>query len=379
MEIFRPATLLKKVLFPTLGRPTRAIKGFAMRITSLLCVFDLLFIIPFFRAFVKKKGGDYRRKPLFPCFILWLFLYLGLYLGLSKSRFLSAKGLKRGHLGYNKHMKKPMKNTFFRKEKFLALVRFVKNKYDLLAEKKYTTIAGTLVFFLIMSIVPLGFWLTLLFGKLELDAESFLSSPAFDSVRNILLYIREEAAGAAAGASVFLIGTTLYSATNLFYHMRRSGEIIYEYRRKKHGALVRLGALIQLFFVMFSVALSAALLAGGSFLFSRLFSFWLQTLLDDSLTFVVSFFLVWLLNGYICPYKVKARELIFGTVTTVAAWAAALIGFKIYLRFGNLNKLYGALSAVIAFMLWLYILMICFVAGVIFNSDKIVARESKKL
>lgn len=44
-----------------------------------------------------------------------------------------------------------------------------------------------------------------------------------------------------------------------------------------------------------------------------------------------------------------------------------------------MGKLYGALSAIIVFMLWLYVLMICFVVGVIFNSEKISARESKTL
>jgi uncharacterized BrkB/YihY/UPF0761 family membrane protein len=286
----------------------------------------------------------------------------------------SAAGLKVSFLGNNMDMK-----GFVCREKLRAGARFIKDKYGTLAAKKYTTIAGTLVFFLIMSIVPLAFWLTLLFGRLEIDAESILALPVFDSVKNILLYIREEAAGATAGASVFLLGTTLYSATNLFYHMRKSGEIIYEYRRQKHGLLVRLGALVQLFAVMLLVAIGALLLAGGSFLFSRLFTRWLQVVLDYSFMLVLSFFLVWLLNGYVCPYKVKPHELLYGTSVTVAAWAVALIGFSIYLKIGNLRRLYGALSAVIAFMLWLYMLMVCFVAGVIFNSDKIVARESKTL
>ena len=44
--------------------------------------------------------------------------------------------------------------------------------------------------------------------------------------------------------------------------------------------------------------------------------------------------------------------------------------FSVYLSFGNKEKLYGALALVIVFLLWLYWLMICFVAGVIFNKQK---------
>lgn len=264
-------------------------------------------------------------------------------------------------------------------KKIRAFVGWVKDKYGILAEKKYTTLAGTLVYFLIMSITPLAFWLTLLFGRLDSNTESLLSLPVFDSVKNILLYIREEAMNATTGASVFLAFTTLYSATTLFYQMRRSGELIYGYRRKKHGLLVRLGALVLLFAVMFLAAASTALFAGGAFLFSRMFPGWLEFLADYLLLLAIAFGLVLLLNAYICPYKVKWRELLPGTIVTVIAWAVALIGFTVYLKIGNMGRLYGALSTIIVFMLWLYVLMICFVSGVIFNSEKISSRESKKL
>ena len=39
--------------------------------------------------------------------------------------------------------------------------------YRIFASHRATTIAGTLVFFLIMSLVPFLFWLTLLFGGSE--------------------------------------------------------------------------------------------------------------------------------------------------------------------------------------------------------------------
>ena len=111
-------------------------------------------------------------------------------------------------------------------KKLRAAYQYLKEKYALLSLRKYTTLAGTLVFFLIMSIVPLSFWLTILIGKLPIDAERVLQLSVFGSVKNVLLYVWEEAANATTGASVLLIFTTLYSATNLFYQMRRSGESV---------------------------------------------------------------------------------------------------------------------------------------------------------
>ena len=61
-------------------------------------------------------------------------------------------------------------------------VIFIKNKYDLLSRKKYTTLAGTLVFFLIMSVVPFVFWLTLVFGRLGIVSDGLLKMDVFNSV-----------------------------------------------------------------------------------------------------------------------------------------------------------------------------------------------------
>ena len=75
--------------------------------------------------------------------------------------------------------------------KVVNLFKVIKSKYDLLVLKKYTTIAGTLVFFLIMSVVPFAFWLTLLFGKLQFGGETLFQINVFDSVKNILAFIGE--------------------------------------------------------------------------------------------------------------------------------------------------------------------------------------------
>ncbi len=261
-------------------------------------------------------------------------------------------------------------SILIRMNKLTESFEFVKKKYDLLSFKKYTTIAGTLVFFLIMSLVPLTFWLTLLFGKLPVDVDEIFDLPVFGSVKNILEYIRMEAESATTGASVFLLLTTLYSSTNLFYQMRRSGELIYDFHQKK-GLLVRFGAFLLMLLLMTSVLVFMLVFAFGSFVFSKILSPLVQIFLTYLLLFALSFFLVLLLNVYICPFRVPIRLFLKGTLITVGAWTVALIGFGVYLKIGNLSRLYGALSALIVFLLWLYVLMICFIAGVIFNSEKI--------
>jgi membrane protein len=255
---------------------------------------------------------------------------------------------------------------------------FLKDKYDLITLKKYTTLAGTLVFFLIMSIVPLSFWVTLIVGKLPIDTERIFSLPVFESVKDVLLYVREEAINATASVSILLLVTTLYSSTTLFYQMRHSGELIYNYRQKKRkGWRLRIGAFVLMFIVIGVVLAFAICFALGSFLFAKYLSSGWETFADYALLITLAFALVLLLNAYVCPYKTKIRFFIPGALVTVGAWVVVVFGFAVYLRFGNVSRLYGALSALIVFLLWLYVLMICFIVGVILNSERITSYRKR--
>ena len=263
-------------------------------------------------------------------------------------------------------------------EKLKEIYRYLREKYNLLTLKKYTTIAGTLVFFLIMSIVPLSFWLTLLVGRLPIQADQVLSLPVFDSVKDMLFFVQKEAANATTSASVILIFTTLYSATNLFYQMRKSGELIYDYHREQEGLRLRLGALALLILVMATVVVFLLVFALGGLLFSRILSKVWEQIADYALLAAVAFLLVLLLNAYVCPFRAKLRSFLFGTTVTVVAWAAAIVGFSVYLKISNVSRLYGALSTLIVFLLWLYVLMIGFIVGVILNSEKFSTQAKTK-
>ena len=243
--------------------------------------------------------------------------------------------------------------------------------------KKYTTLAGTLVFFLIMSIVPLTFWITLVLGKLPIDTERILSLPVFASVKEVLLYVQKEATNATSSTSLLLIVTTLYSSTNLFYQMRKSGELIYDYRRKQTGIWLRLGALALLLVVMTTIVIFIITFGVGTLLFSRFLSGVWELIADYALLIGLAFSIVLLLNAYICPYKTKISCFLPGTLITLTAWGLAIAVFSVYLKISNMSKLYGALTVIIVFLLWLYVLMICFIVGVILNSENVIKQREK--
>lgn len=258
---------------------------------------------------------------------------------------------------------------------FLKTVDCVRNWYGILTKHRFTTLAGTLVFFLIMSLTPFLFWLTLLFGKTQTE---FLTAGLFDWAGSLLEVIQTNAEQATAGVSVLFLATTLWSSTGFFYHLRRSGEIIYDYRRKKVGWKVRVSAVLLTFFILVMFALAGGVLVAVNFLIDDLSPFFTYPI-RYILGLAVSFLLCWLLNWYVCPYRTSPADTALGSFFTALAWIAASLAFSIYLRFSDPERLYGALSVVIVFLLWLYWLMICFTAGVVYNRYQVEKREHKKL
>lgn len=244
-----------------------------------------------------------------------------------------------------------------------------KSAYAVLAENRYTTVAGTLVFFLIMSLVPFLFWLTLLFGNTLFRTEVIEGLQLFDWAEELILLFGKNAQEAGTGAGVVFLATTLFSSTGFFYHLRRSGEMIYGCRRAKHGLKVRIAAVLATFAVLlfFAAAGSALLVAGIA---ARFLPEWVSYPFRYGLLLALGFFAAWILNGYLCPYRVRPPALALGSFFTALLWLAASAAFSVYLGFGGKEKLYGALTLVVVFLLWLYWLMICFVAGVIYNRQR---------
>lgn len=253
------------------------------------------------------------------------------------------------------------------KEHILEAYRNVRGAFSYLSSKKYTTLAGTMAFFLVMSVVPFLFWLTLLFGRLNIDFTRIFELGIFSEVKDLILYFRDSAQSATAGASVVLLVTTLYSSTNLFYHMRRSGEIIYDSRRKKGSIALRLSALGLIFLVMLLLFSGIGVFLLGNDILVRIFPSFVAQIGVYALFGVFAFALVLLLNLYICPYRIGVRSAVWGSLLTVLLGGLASFGFSAYTQFSSMEKLYGAAVFFILFLLWLYLLMLCFVIGVVFN------------
>ncbi|MEZ5868983.1 MAG: YihY/virulence factor BrkB family protein [Defluviimonas denitrificans] len=59
-----------------------------------------------------------------------------------------------------------------------------------------------------------------------------------------------------------------------------------------------------------------------------------------------------------------------GSFLAAGLWAAASIAFSVYLaNFGNYNRIYGSIGAVIALLMWFYISGYIVLLGAILNAE----------
>lgn len=261
-----------------------------------------------------------------------------------------------------------------KKNFFVRLWQNGRTAWNVLTAHRFTTVAGTLVFFLIMSLVPFLFWLSLLFGGADALLDRVLELELFGWARDLISFLRTNAEGATAGASIFLIATTLWSSSAFFFHLRRSGEIIYDVRRRGKGLRVRLSAILFTLATMLGIAVAGGAVLGITLL-TRCLPAWIAIPADLSALLCVGFLAAWLLNVYACPYRGEVRSLALGSFYTALAWLLASGAFSIYFRFSNPERLYGALALVIVFLLWLYWLMICFTAGMVYNRRAVAGKK----
>ena len=243
------------------------------------------------------------------------------------------------------------------------------------SDKHYSTIAGTLVYFLLMSIAPFLLWLTLVGANTHIDR--FFSHELFSGILPILRYLKSSAESAVGGAGIVFLITSLYSSTNFFYHLRRSGEIVYGSKKTKGGIKLRIASTVFIFLAIVLFAVLALVAFAGSWVLERILHPMLAEAISSVFLTLISFVVAMVLNVIACPYKVKSSEIVTGSLLTTALWIVFAAGFSIYLTFATPERLYGKLAFLIIFLLWCYLMMTSFVIGVILNGSFMKKREYK--
>lgn len=243
-----------------------------------------------------------------------------------------------------------------------------------LAEKRFTTVAGAWVYFFLSSVIPLAFLIVTAFGVFGVTLSEDLVSRLPEEFRGAGEAIISTAERASKSATLLFVLTVLFSCTSLLNQMSKDGDYLYgKTSKRKRGILRRLWALGALA-VLFTLFLGAAFtFAFGNLLGLNAKHKTLIRILTVVLAFLViisfGYVVIILLNRFICPVKITFSEMSIGALVSLAVIVLGTIGFTLYLRFfSSYNAFYGSLAAIVAFLLWAYILMLGLVVGVVINT-----------
>ena len=183
------------------------------------------------------------------------------------------------------------------------------------------------------------------------------------------------ASRASKGATLLFVFTAVWSCVRLLNQMSKDGDYLYGKKATvKRGIFRRIWAvfaLAGLFAVFLVIAVIIAL--GGNFVALNYVFVGgkpLAIILSFVLIITLGFIIIIMLNKFICPFKIKFKNVAVGALISLGAIVLGTIGFALYLRFFNsYNAFYGSLAGIIVFLFWAYILMVSLVAGVIVNVE----------
>jgi uncharacterized BrkB/YihY/UPF0761 family membrane protein len=226
-------------------------------------------------------------------------------------------------------------------------------------KKSYSTLSGSIAFFLIINGGSLAYLILYISNLFDFKFEV-----ANKTIMTFLSRIENNIDYSNVIFTIFFIATSIYGASSLFFHLLKTGEMIYEEVNDKFTLIKRLTAIIFLTATLFIIELFFILIVIGKHFFSNLFWQILKYIILLFLPYVISI----CINFFITPHSVKFKEINKGALITTFFWYIITIGFTIYVNiFTNYKAIYGALTFFIVFMIWIYLLAQGLVIGVILN------------
>ena len=231
--------------------------------------------------------------------------------------------------------------------------------YKRLMKKSYSTLSGSIAFFLIINGGSIAYLIMLIADLFDFKFE--VSNPTLNT---FLRSIESRVDYSNSFFAIFFIITSIYGASSLFFHLLKTGEMIYEEVNDKFTIIRRLTAIIFLLATIFIIELFFILLVLGDNVFPNYF--W--HVIKYIILLFIPYFISICINFFVTPHSVKFKEINKGACFTTLFWYVVTIGFTIYIKvFTNYKAIYGALTFFIVFMIWIYLLAQGLIIGIILN------------
>ncbi len=236
-------------------------------------------------------------------------------------------------------------------------------------------------FFIIISFFPFIMLLLSIVKYFPIEEESMfrLLSQVFPTTVNSLIEsIISEIYRVAASTTLIsaTIVSTIWSAGKGFLAIMKGLNSVYEINETRHSLLLR--AMAALYTLIFAIIVIATMIL---FVFGNRLYFWIEQkfpVIEDTafliislrtivglITLIIFFLLIYIV---IPNRKTKIMRELPGAMICAAGWMGFSYAFSYYIdNFSNYASMYGSLTAVVLFMLWLYFCMYILFLGAEFN------------
>lgn len=269
----------------------------------------------------------------------------------------------------------------------------IRSVFDEVQRDRVLNIAAGLSYYFLLSLFPLLILLATLLGYLPIPnlfqqimdlAARLMPKDAMGLVQRILKSVLTPNR---TGLLSFGIAGTLWAASGGFSAMIDALDIAYDSRKSRSMIKQRLLALALTFMTGALMALSLLLtIAGGkiglligkslhlSGVFQMAWPYMRWSMIVAAI--VLSLELLYFIGPNV---QQKFRHTLPGAILGTVLWILISIAVNLYVsNFAHYNKTYGAIGAVIALMLWMYVSSIAILIGAEFNSELLKA-EGKRL
>lgn len=250
--------------------------------------------------------------------------------------------------------------------------------YRLLKSYNFTTLAGTIAFFFIVNGGSLAFLISLTLNLFHFDYN--LSITNNNTIKQILTYLNLSPSNGYTPYYIVLIATSIWSSSTFFYHIIKTGELIYKTMRKPYHFFHRITSIILVFIFIVIILISLVLLLILNYLNNRINNSFIKLTLKVSLYFILPIVIIIYFMLFVPPIRLKINEIYKGTLFTIIFWFLISILFRVYLNiFTNFKAIYGALTFLIITMIYIYLLAIGLVIGLIVNLEEISKIKNKNI
>lgn len=273
---------------------------------------------------------------------------------------------------------------------FERISKTIKNSFTIMSQTHMAILPGQMAFFLLLSIIPVVTLIVALTSQLSLNTAFFSNfmieyfpKAASDMILTIMRGDIINTNQIIFFSSAFLLASnathSIIVASSAIYNAKRTNYI--ETRIK---AIIMIFILVSLFiFVLFAIGFGSAIIGNlKNMLPANIFD--TIYLVYSILKLPISFFIIFIsikLTYTIAPNKnIKSSTTNRGALFTTVMWLIVSVLYSYYVtNMLNWSLIYGALSNLIIFMFWIYLLSYIFVFGLTLNKHQLEKNEEESI